>query len=83
MDDLGDVPVMYVGDLNSFSPEDTGDLAPLGDLNYGPMSMMLMDDTFGSYSQYGSTVHTFTDVFRFLNPTHVFSLNFNYNRENI
>jgi len=68
MDGLGDVPIMYVGDLNSFSPRDTGPLAPLGDLEYGPMSMMLLDDSFGSYSQYGSVVHTFTDAFRTLNP---------------
>ncbi len=68
IDSLGDVPVVYAGDLNSFSPEDVGPLAPNGDLNYGPMSMMLKDDTFGAYSQYGSTVHTFVDSFRTMNP---------------
>ncbi len=68
MDNLGNVPIMYMGDLNTFSPDDTGDLAPLGDLGYGPMTMKLYpsDPTYGEYS---STVHTFTDVFRTLNPT--------------
>ncbi len=68
MDNLGNVPIMYMGDLNSFSPDDTGDLAPLGDLGYGPMTMKLYpgDPTYGQYS---SKVHTFTDVFRSLNPT--------------
>lgn len=68
MDSLGDVPIIYLGDLNSFSPEDTGDLAPLGDLGYGPMTMTLWpwDPTYGQYS---SVMHNFTDVFRTLNPT--------------
>jgi len=67
MDDLGDVPIMYLGDQNSFSPDDTGDLAPHGDLGYGPMTMMLHPDdpTYGTFSP---TVHNFTDVFRTLNP---------------
>jgi len=68
MDNLGDVPIMYMGDLNSFSPDDTGDLAPMGDLGYGPMTMKLYPSD-STYGQYSSTVHTFTDVFRTLNPT--------------
>ena len=68
MDSLGEVPIIYLGDLNSFSPDDTGDLAPLGDLGYGPMTMMLYPDD-PIYGQYSSTVHNFTDVFRTLNPT--------------
>jgi endonuclease/exonuclease/phosphatase family metal-dependent hydrolase len=68
MDNLGDVPIMYMGDLNSFSPDDTGDLAPLGDLGYGPMTMKLYPSD-PTYGQYASSVHTFTDVFRTLNPT--------------
>ncbi|MGY5876334.1 MAG: lamin tail domain-containing protein [Candidatus Thorarchaeota archaeon] len=68
MDNLGDVPIMYMGDLNTFSPDDTGDLAPLGDLGYGPMTMKLYPDD-PVYGQYSSTVHNFTDVFRTLNPT--------------
>ncbi|MDF1538221.1 MAG: lamin tail domain-containing protein [Candidatus Thorarchaeota archaeon] len=68
MDNLGNVPIMYMGDLNSFSPDDVGDLAPMGDLGYGPMTMKLYpgDPTYGQYS---SAIHTFTDVFRTLNPT--------------
>lgn len=68
MDTLGNVPIMYMGDLNTFSPDDTGDLAPLGDLGYGPMTMKLYPGD-ATYGQYSSTVHTFTDVFRTLNPT--------------
>ncbi len=68
MDSLGNVPIMYMGDLNSFSPDDTGDLAPLGDLGYGPMTMMLYPDD-PVYGTYSSAIHTFTDVFRTLNPT--------------
>ena len=68
MDNLGDVPIMYMGDLNSFSPYDTGDLAPNGDLGYGPLTMMLDPDD-PTYGQYASEVHNFTDVFRTLNPT--------------
>ncbi|MHA1686729.1 MAG: lamin tail domain-containing protein [Candidatus Heimdallarchaeaceae archaeon] len=68
MDSLGDVPIIYLGDLNSFSPEDTGALAPKGDLGYGPMTMTLWpwDPTYGQYS---SEIHNFTDAFRTLNPT--------------
>ncbi len=68
MDNLGNIPIMYVGDLNSFSPDDTGDLAPMGDLGYGPMTMKLYSSD-PTYGQYSSDVHTFTDVFRTLNPT--------------
>ncbi len=68
MDDLGDVPIIYLGDLNSFSPDDTGDLAPEGDLGYGPLTMLLRPDD-STYGNYSSKVHNFTDVFRTLNPT--------------
>ncbi len=68
MDGLGNVPIMYMGDLNSFSPDDIGDLAPLGDLGYGPMTMKIHPED-PIYGQYSSTVHNFTDVFRTLNPT--------------
>ena len=70
MDNLGSTAnIIYAGDLNSFSPEDTGDLAPNGDLGYGPMSIMLKNDTWGNYSVYGSAVFTYTDAFRTLNPS--------------
>ena len=67
MDSLGDVPIIYAGDLNSFSPYDTGSLAPEGDLSDGPLTMMLnpQDPTYG---QYASNTHTFIDVYRELNP---------------
>jgi len=67
MDDIGDVPIMYLGDLNSFSPFDIGPLAPAGYLGYGPLTMMLAPND-SEYGQYSSKVHNFTDVFRTLNP---------------
>jgi endonuclease/exonuclease/phosphatase family metal-dependent hydrolase len=69
MDNLGGVPIMYMGDLNSFSPADTGNLAPSGDLGYGPLTMMLYPND-PTYGQFSSDVHNFTDVFRTLNPTY-------------
>ncbi len=69
MDGLGEHPIIYMGDLNSFSPEDTGDLAPPYDnLGYGPLTMMLEPDD-STYGQYSSEVHNFIDVYRTLNPT--------------
>ena len=68
IDSLGNLPVMYMGDLNSFSPFDTGALAPKGDLGVGPMSMMV-DTSSPVYGSYASIVNTWTDTFRFLNPT--------------
>ncbi|MHA2026076.1 MAG: Ig-like domain-containing protein [Candidatus Thorarchaeota archaeon] len=67
-DSLGDVPIVYIGDINSNSPVDTGPLAPNGDTGYGPMTM-LIDPDHPVYGQYSSEVHNFTDVFRTLNPT--------------
>ena len=68
LDDLGDVPVMVIGDFNSHSPDDVGDLAPLGWLGDGPLRMYLYpeDPIYGIHS---SQVHNFTDVFRELYPT--------------
>ena len=68
MDDLGDVPIMYLGDLNSYSPFDIGGLFPSGYLGYGPLTMMLAPDD-PIYGQFASEVHTFSDVFRILNPS--------------
>ncbi|MCY3414977.1 MAG: lamin tail domain-containing protein [Candidatus Heimdallarchaeota archaeon] len=68
MDELGDVPIIYTGDMNSYSPFDTGELAPEGDLDDGPLSMLL-NPTDGEYANYASRIHTFVDVFRVLNPT--------------
>ncbi len=68
MDALGNVSILYMGDLNSFSPDDTGALAPKGDLGYGPLTMLLYPGD-PVYGQYSSTQHDFTDCFRILNPT--------------
>ncbi len=68
MDSLGEVPILYVGDLNSFSPFDTGVLAPEGNLGYGPLTMLLKPSD-PTYGQYSSQDHIFTDVFRILNPS--------------
>ena len=71
MDTLGDTPIMYMGDLNSFSPVDTEDpsLAPdRGDLGVGPMTMMIRPDD-PTYGVHSSEIHTWIDVFRELNPT--------------
>jgi len=64
MDSLGDVPILYIGDLNSFSPEDTGTLAPEGDLGY-TIIPMLIDPS----NPKACEIHTFFDVYRTLNPT--------------
>ena len=65
MDRLGtSTPLVYAGDLNSFSPEDTGPLAPNGNLGYGPVNM-----TINPQHPHAPVNHTFTDVFRTLNPT--------------
>ena len=68
MDNLGEVPILYMGDLNSFSPDDTGILAPEGDLGYGPLTMMLKPED-PTYGQFSSQNHIFTDIFRLLNPS--------------
>ncbi len=68
MDNLGEVPILYMGDLNSFSPDDTGVLAPEGDLGYGPLTMMLKPED-PTYGQFSSQNHIFTDIFRLLNPS--------------
>jgi len=64
MDSLGNVSIFYMGDLNSFSPEDTGDLAPNGDLGYGPVNM-----TINPLNPHYPEVQSYTDAFRTLNPT--------------
>jgi exonuclease III len=65
MDVLGEVPIVYLGDMNSYSPQDnvTND----ADYGYGPLTM-LVDPEDPTYGQYSSEVHNFTDVFRALNP---------------
>ncbi|MHA1687323.1 MAG: endonuclease/exonuclease/phosphatase family protein [Candidatus Heimdallarchaeaceae archaeon] len=65
MDSLGDVPIIYLGDFNCNSPDDTP--PPIPDLGTGPITMLLHpeDPIYGNRS---SMVHNFTDVFRALNP---------------
>lgn len=67
---VGDVPLIYIGDLNSNSPADIGALEGDQSENFGdgPIKMLLFpeDPEYGSHS---SSVHNFTDVFRTLNPT--------------
>ncbi len=68
VDDLGDVPVIVLGDFNSHSPDDVGDLAPMGWLGDGPLRMWLRPED-PSYGHLSSKVHNFTDVYRELYPT--------------
>ena len=68
MDNLGNVPIVYLGDFNSFSPEDIGINNLQSGLGYGPCTM-LVEPSDPTYGQYSSTAHTFTDVHRSLNPT--------------
>jgi len=73
MDNLGDIPIVYLGDLNSFSLEDWGINTLQSGLGYGPLSMMVPPytnpETGSDYSAYSSAIHDWTDVHRTLNPT--------------
>lgn len=63
-DSLGDVAIIYAGDLNSFSPQDTGTLAPKSTgLGTEPVAM-LIDPT----NPHAPKHHIFLDVFRTLYP---------------
>ena len=73
MDSLGSIPIVYLGDMNSFSPEDWELNTLQSGLGYGPLSMLvppyLNPETAVDYSSYSSTFHSWTDVHRSLNPT--------------
>ena len=73
MDNLGNTPIIYLGDLNSFSPEDWGLNHLQCGLGYGPLSMMIPPynnpETGYDYSPYASLIHEWTDVYRNLNPS--------------
>jgi endonuclease/exonuclease/phosphatase family metal-dependent hydrolase len=56
MDDLGDVPIIYMGDMNSESPDDTSDNGP-DDLGTEAINMVLDRN-----DPHASEVHSFTDV---------------------
>ncbi len=68
-ENIGDAPLIYIGDLNCNSPDDIGALE--GDkhdeFGTGPVSMLLYPDD-PVYGNYSSEYHNFTDVFRTLNP---------------
>ncbi|MCE7736681.1 MAG: hypothetical protein GPJ54_17495 [Candidatus Heimdallarchaeota archaeon] len=57
MDGLGDIPIIYASDMNSFYPGEGGNLGS------EPISMLV-----DSANEHGSSIHTFTDVHRALNP---------------
>ena len=69
IDSLGPVPVVFLGDFNSFSPYDVGDVAPnpgtnLGaNLGIGPITFLL-----NKSHPLAPKNHTFLDVFRELDP---------------
>ncbi len=69
-ENVGDAPLIYIGDLNCNSPEDIGALE--GDkhdeFGIGPVTMILYPDD-PIYGNYSSEFHNFTDVFRTLNPS--------------
>ena len=71
MDNLGNVPIIYLGDLNSFSPEDWNLNTIQSGLGYGPLSMMIKPyinpENNHDYSSHSSSIHNWTDVFRTLN----------------
>ena len=73
MDNLGSISIVYLGDLNSFSPEDWGLNTLQSGLGYGPLSMMVSPysnpATGGDFSAYSSVIHDWIDVHRTLNPT--------------
>ena len=66
LDNIGSVPIIYSGDFNSYSPMDIGDLeASTPNLGSGPINMLLNNS-----DPHASTLHSWVDVFRELNPTH-------------
>ncbi len=64
IDDLGNVPVIYLGDFNCYSPFDTEELAPnVANLGDRPIEMLLNES-----DPNASEVHLWIDSFRELNP---------------
>ena len=64
MDNLGNVPLLYLADMNCFSPQDADFVCGGSDLGTRPINMLI-----NSSDPHASKVHTFRDVFRELNPT--------------
>jgi endonuclease/exonuclease/phosphatase family metal-dependent hydrolase len=73
MDTLGSIPIAYLGDFNSFSPEDWNLNTLQNGLGYGPLSMIVQPfinpETGVNYSNYSSLIHDWYDVHRTLNPS--------------
>ena len=73
MDSLGNVPIVYLGDMNSFSPEDWGLNTIQSGLGYGPLSMIVAPyinpETSEDFSKHASMIHSWMDVHRDLYPT--------------
>jgi len=69
MDNLGDVPIIFIGDTNSMALSDNNQSIPEAgaDFGYAP-SIMLLNSSDTVYGQYSSKVHNFTDVYRHLHP---------------
>ena len=67
-DSLGEVPIVYLGDMNSYSPQDN--ITNDADYGFGPMTMLVEPDD-PTRGQFSSEVHNFTDVFRALNPSDI------------
>ncbi|MHA1912032.1 MAG: endonuclease/exonuclease/phosphatase family protein [Candidatus Kariarchaeaceae archaeon] len=66
MDELGEVPIIYTGDMNCFSPFDVGEIAPdPGNLGTEPIAKLLIPS-----DPHASKIHTFKDVYRELNPSY-------------
>ena len=70
MDDLGNVPIIYLGDLNSLSIDDEGVFTrdQYTDYGFGPVTMLLHPEN-TTYGNYSSKIDIFIDVFRYLNPS--------------
>lgn len=64
LDTLKDSPIVMAGDFNTFSPYDTGILAP----DPGNLDTMTLDMLLNSSNPQYSTANTWTDVYRELNP---------------
>ena len=69
MDNLGDVPIIFLGDTNSMALSDNNQSIPEpgADFGYAP-SIMLLNSSNPDYGQYSSKVHNFTDVYRHFYP---------------
>ncbi|MFW9929921.1 MAG: hypothetical protein ACFFD1_11060, partial [Candidatus Thorarchaeota archaeon] len=70
MDSLGNSPIFFLGDFNSFSPDDKGINNLQTGLGYGPMTMLL-DPQDPTYGQFAPVNQTWMDIYRSLNPNKI------------